>query len=279
MRIIDSHVHFWDPEKIKYGWLANAPALNRAYLPDHVPMRVADAEIDGIVFVEADCDPAQGLDEVDFVSALAQQDRRVRGIVAYAPIHEPKKLRPYLDAVQERPLVKGVRRLIQNEAAGFCTQPDFIAGVQTLAAYDLSFDLCIQHWQLGDAVQLVRACPEVRFVLDHAGKPAIKQHVLEPWRADISALAALENVQCKLSGLVTEADVNAWTAADLQPYIEPILAAFGTDRVMFGSDAPVEYLASTYDCWVETLQAATRKLSAAEEQKLWHTNAKNFYRL
>lgn len=279
MKIIDSHVHFWDPQQIRYGWLANIPTLNRAYLPDHVPQSVGDAEIDGIVFVEADCDPAQGLDEVDFVTTLAEKDARIQGIVAYAPIHDAAKLPAYLDMLVQRLLVKGVRRLLQDEPIGFALQPDFIAGVQSLANYNLSFDICIRHWHLPDAIQLVRACPNIRFVLDHIGKPDIKNHVLEPWRENISVLASLENVSCKISGLVTEADAAAWTPADLQPYIENVVAAFGIDRVMFGSDAPVAYLASTYARWVETLQHATRTLSASEQEKLWYTNAKAFYRL
>lgn len=279
MKIIDSHVHFWDPQKIEYPWLANEPPLKRAYLPDHVPARVGAAEIEGIVFVEADVARGQGLDEVDFVSRLAAQDPRVRGIVAFAPIEDTNNLRPYLDALIQRPLVKGVRRLIQDEPTGFCLQPDFIAGVQALAAYDLPFDLCIRHPQLAETILLVRACPQIRFVLDHIGKPDIKNHLLEPWRTGISELAEQDNVSVKLSGLVTEADHTAWTADDLHPYIEHILAAFGTDRVMFGSDAPVAYLATTYDRWVEMLQNATRQLSETEQQKLWHANAQTFYRL
>ncbi len=168
---------------------------------------------------------------------------------------------------------------VSSRTIGFSLQPSFIAGVQSLAALDYTFDLCIRHWHLPDAIALVRQCPNVRFVLDHCGKPDIKNKVLEPWRTDLSKLAALPNVSCKLSGLVTEADHANWQPADLQPYIDTVLSAFGIDRVMFGSDAPVAYLASTYARWLETLAAATASLSSADKEKLWHNNAREFYRL
>ncbi len=279
MNIIDSHVHFWDPQKLRYAWLDDQPRLNRAFVTDHVPAQVNGARVEGIVFVQADCAAEQGLAEVDWVTALAQDDARVRGIVAFAPLEDPVNLRAQLDELKKRPLVRGVRRLIQDEEAGFCLRPDFVAGVQSLAAYDFSFDVCIRHWQLGDAIELVRACPRINFVLDHCGKPDIRNQIRKPWRNQISELAALSNVSCKLSGLVTEADWTTWTPADLQPYIQHVLAAFGTDRVLFGSDAPVAYLASTYERWVETLHAATEQLDDVAKEKLWRANAKNFYRL
>jgi predicted TIM-barrel fold metal-dependent hydrolase len=279
MKIIDSHVHFWDTEKLRYEWLKTLPALNRPFLTDHVPARVGDVDVDGIVFVQANCADEQGLEEVDFVSALAAKDARVRGIVAFAPLEQPEKIGPYLEELKTRPLVKGVRRLIQDEPLGFCTQPKFIAGVQALAAYNYTFDICIRHWQLSDAIQLVRSCPQIHFVLDHIGKPDIKHQLRDPWRKQISELAGLKNVGCKISGLVSEADIKAWAPQHLQPYIEFVVAAFGSERIMFGSDAPVEYLASTYARWIETLRAATSKLPIAAQEKLWYTNAQEFYRL
>lgn len=274
MKIIDSHVHFWDPQKLRYVWLDSLPTLNRAFLTDHVPARV-----DEIVFVQADCAAEQSLDEVNFVTALAQNDARVRGIVAFAPIEDSQNLRAHLNELKQNALVKGVRRLIQDEAIGFCTQPTFIHGVQLLGEYNFTFDLCIRHWQLPDAIQLVRACPHINFVLDHCGKPDIKNQLLEPWRENISELATLPHVFCKLSGLVTEAKHENWISEDLQPYIQHVITAFGIDRVVFGSDAPVAYLASTYERWVETLERATKNLTNAEQEKLWRANAQKFYRL
>ena len=279
LSIVDSHAHFWDTGTLSYPWLQDEPPLNRPYLPDHVPAGGADYRIDRIVFVQADCLPNQGIAEVDWVSGLADADRRIAGIVAFAPLEHPRAAGPILDTLSLRPLVKGVRRLIQSEPLGFSTQPAFVQGVQMLAEYGFACDLCIKHPQLPDVIRLAQQCPDVRFVLDHIGKPDIKHHVLEPWRADIGALAALPNVWCKLSGLVTEADTERWTAEDLRPYIDAVIEAFGVERVMFGSDAPVAYLATTYERWVETLRDATRGLSSADQERLFAANAAAFYRL
>lgn len=279
MQIIDSHVHYWDPGHLTYAWLRSEPQLDRAFLADHVPTRGGTFEINGIIFVEAAGDPRDAVPEVEFVTGQSRRDPRIRGIVAFAPLEKGVQARAELDKLKKRPLVRGIRRLLQDEPVGFGLTPNFITGVQLLPDYNYTFDICIRHWHLGDAIQLVRACPRVRFVLDHFGKPDIKNHLLEPWRTQISELAALPNVNCKISGLVTEADLANWTPQDLQPYIEHVISTFGIDRVMFGSDAPVAYLASTYARWVETLDAFTSNLTESDRAKVWHANAAAFYRV
>ena len=157
-----------------------------------------------------------------------------------------------MEKLAEDTLVKGIRRLIQGENVDFCIQPNFINGVKTLARYGLSFDICIFHPQLANAIRLVEQCPNIQFILDHIGKPDIKNQLFEPWKQEIKTLADFPNVYCKISGLVTEADHENWTAADLQPYIEHVIECFGFDRVIYGSDWPVSTLASDYPRWVQT---------------------------
>jgi L-fuconolactonase len=176
--------------------------------------------------------------------------------------------------------VKGVRRLLQGEPdPAFCLRPGFVRGVELLAEFDLSFDICVYHFQLSNAAELVRRLPDVRFVLDHIGKPAIRDRVLDPWRDHISELASLPNVACKMSGVVTEADFERWTIDDVAPYVHHVLDAFGDDRVMYASDWPVATQASTYARWVETLDTLTQDWSEAAKRKLWAENARAFYRL
>ena len=178
------------------------------------------------------------------------------------------------------PLIKGVRRNLQDETApDFCLRPDFVAGVRLLAEYDLSFDLCIKHWQLPGVIELVRLCPGTAFILDHLGKPDIKQQQLDSWQADLRKLAELPNVVCKISGMVTEADHEGWQPTDLEPFINVVLDAFGEERVLFGSDWPVALLASPYRRWYETLGALTARLPVSARRKLWAENAQRFYRL
>ena len=280
LHIVDSHIHFWQPNQLHYGWLADLPDLNKPILPDHVPQQGDDWVVDGLVFVQADCLPSEAVAEAEWVSALAKDDPRIQGIVAFAPIETPDVLHNTLEALKALPLVKGIRRLIQSEGPGFCLQPDFIAGVRMLSGCGYSFDLCIRHHQLPDVIGLVQQCPNVAFVLDHIGKPDIKSGLLDPWRANISTLAEFPNVSCKLSGLATEADVNGWKPSDLTPYIDYVLETFGIERVMWGSDSPVVRLANlTYAGWIDIALNALHSLSAVEKQCVFADNAREFYRL
>jgi len=277
---IDSHIHFWDPDRLRYDWLAGLPRINKLFLPADLEQQAGDLRLEGIVFVQADCIAEQGLREAEWVSELAQDEPRIQGIVAFASLEKGAAAsKDWLRSLAKLPLVKGVRRLIQSEGPGFALQPDFVAAVQTLPEFGFSFDICIKHYQLGDALALVEQCPNVSFVLDHLGKPNAKEHVLDPWREQITALAAFPNVSCKLSGLVTEADHQHWTREGIRPYIDHIVNAFGPDRIMYGGDWPVSLLATTYRNWIETLVWATAGLSDAEQHKLFYQNAQDFYRL
>ena len=212
---------------------------------------------------------------------LPNEGPPILGIVPFAPVEYGERVRAYLDAlVAVDPRIKGVRRLYQAEPdVDFCVRPDFIRGVQILAEYGLSFDLGVRQLQLWNTIALVRACPDVSFVLDHVGKPNVKDGVLDPWRDEIRELASFPNVFCKLSGMTTEADWERWTVDDLRPYAEHVLAAFGEDRVMYGGDWPVSLQATPLRRWAETIEALTSGLSPAAQAKLWNGNARRFYRL
>jgi L-fuconolactonase len=186
----------------------------------------------------------------------------------------------YLTRVTKNTLVKGVRQLIQSEESGFAKQEHFIDAVRTLPEYGLSFDICITHDQLPDVITLVQQCPDVSFVLDHVGKPDIKGGELKSWRRLINRLAECNNVHCKISGMVTEADLDNWTPDDLRPYVEAVVDAFGVSRLMFGGDYPVLELANTdYARWVQTATVLLNDLSDRERQQVFYDNALKFYRL
>lgn len=275
--IVDTHVHLWDPKRLRYAWLDNDPVLNREFLPSDYQKACGDVRVEKIVFVQADCKPSQAVDELAWVASLAESNPFIAGAVAFAPLEKGDAAREDLDRLARHPrhaLLRGIRRLIQSEPdPRFCLQPEFVRGVQLLATYDLSFDLCILHSQLENTTELVRKCPQVRFILDHIGKPDIKGHLLDPWRQHLRALSKLPNVVCKISGLVTEADHSKWTREELRPYIDHVIDCFGFDRVMFGSDWPVQQLASDYPRWVETLKWAIEGATAAEKRKLFRENA------
>jgi L-fuconolactonase len=279
--IIDTHLHIWDIDRIDYPWLADAPAINRSHLPADYRAATAGIPIEKMVFVQCEADFAQYQAEVEWVTEQAREEPGIAGIVAWAPLETGEGARDALTTLAGNPLVRGIRRIIQFEAdPGFCLQPDFVRGVQLLAEFDLHFEICIKgDEQFKNTLELVRQCPEVRFILDHIGKPFIKEKIMQPWAGYLQELAALPNTCCKMSGLANEAEWNAWQPADLRPYIDTVLATFGVDRVMFGGDWPVVTLAATYQRWFETLTEALSGYSQTEQVKLFHDNAEAFYRV
>jgi L-fuconolactonase len=254
-------------------WLDGDAWLNRPFEPEQFADASADVSVEAIVYVQVDATPAYGLLETQW----AAQQPRVAAVVAFAPIEDGAVARSYLTALKKIKRVHGVRRLIQSESQEFPLQ--LIDGLRVLPQYNLTFDICIRHEQLAHTIEMVKACPETQFVLDHLGKPPIREQRLEPWRQHLSDLAALPNVMCKISGAVTEADHERWTPHDLAPFIQHALDAFGEDRVLFGSDWPVVTHAASYRHWVETLRELTKGLSDQAKRKLWHENARRVYGL
>jgi L-fuconolactonase len=278
--IIDSHVHLADPGTFSYGWTKNAPSLNRRVLPDDLMAAAAPVKIEKLVFVEVDVDLPQHLAEADWIDGLAKDDSRIGGMVAALPLERGKAAAIELNKLRQNKVLRGIRRLIQNQAdPDFCIQPDFIDGVRLLAKHDLVFDICIFHHHLPNAIKMVKQCPDVRFVLDHIGKPGIKAGLTDPWRQHMKELAALPNVTCKISGVSTEADHKNWTREQLKPYIAHAIDSFGFDRVMYGGDWHVMELAGTYPQWVEIVDWVTEGASRDEKRKLFRDTAVGVYRL
>jgi L-fuconolactonase len=278
--IVDTHLHIWDLGRLRYPWLASVPMLNKNHLIEDYRRACGKVQVAKMVFLQCECDPAQFQQECDWVTEVARVEPRIRGIVPWAPLEKGEAAGDALSKLAANPLVKGIRRIIQFEPnPEFCLQPGFVRGVQALHAHGLSFDICINHTQLANTIKLVRQCPNVMFVLDHIAKPDIKAGDLDPWRAQLRDLAMLPNTWCKISGLVTEADHQKWKPADLQPYIDHVIACFGFDRVMFGGDWPVSTQATDYPRWVNTLDAALKGASVDELKKLYVSNAEKVYRV
>jgi len=278
--IVDSHVHLYDPGRFPYTWMKDVRKLNRPHLPADYLAAIGTVSVERIVFVEVWVDKPHQMAEAEWVSGLVESMPQLRGIVASVSLEEGAGIEGDLAQLAGMEHVKAVRRLIQFEPAiDFCLQPGFIEGVRLLAKYDLSFDICVKHHQLANAVELVRRCPEVRFVLDHIGKPPIEAGEFDPWREDLRAMAALPNVCCKISGVITEADHDNWTREQLRPYLDHAIGAFGIDRVMFGSDWSVSTLTHGYEEWVDIVEWTMSGSSESEMSRLFRDNAISFYRL
>jgi predicted TIM-barrel fold metal-dependent hydrolase len=272
--ILDAHVHFWDPGSRRYAWLDEHPSLLRRFGPEDYDSGAHP--VSGMIFVQADCEADQALDEARWAADLAAVDPRVLGIVAYAPVHLGAGARMALAAAAAQPRVVGVRRLLQDERAHVLRDRTLAEGVGLLADHGLPFDLCIRHEQLRAATALVAACPDVTFVLDHVGKPPVAAGEVASWRDDLARLAASASVVCKLSGLTTEAAAD-WRRADVRPYLDVALDLFGPQRCMLGSDWPVSTLATTVEAWFDLVLDGIGGLSPAEREAVRHGTASSVY--
>ncbi|RYF86757.1 MAG: amidohydrolase, partial [Chitinophagaceae bacterium] len=234
------------------------------------------ANINKIVFVQCECLPEQYLTEVEYVTSLANKYQNIQGIVTYFPI-EKYDARQQLKNLSENKLIKGIRRLEEDDS--LYRNPAFIKNLSFLKVHGLSFDICVKSYQLPSAVHMVRQQPDIAYMLDHLGKPDIRQKEFAEWSAAIKSLAQNSNVYCKLSGLLTEADPEAWQLEDLKPYFTEVCEQFGADRIVFGSDWPVVTIVDSYSRWFDTFMELSKEFSTIELQKVLSENANRFYKL
>ena len=279
--ILDSHVHIWDPLRMRIPWLDDIPSLNQAMWLDDYAVATEGLDIEGFLYLQVEVAPPYAFQEAMEITALSRLNPLIKGVVPWAPLEFGDLCRAFLQHLTSiGPEIKGVRRIVQDEPdPEFCLQPGFVRGNQLLAEFALSSDLCCNFRQLAANVELVRRCPDTQFIMDHIAKPDIRENAFQPWADQMRELASLPNCSCKISGVVTEASVNSWTLDDVKPYVLHTLEIFDEDRVVFGSDWPVVTLASSYTRWVDTLDDLTGDLSEHAKRKLWHDNARRFYRL
>jgi L-fuconolactonase len=278
--IVDSHVHLYDVARLRYAWLAGVPKINRTQRLEDFDQARGEVAVDKIVFAEVAVDPGLHLEEAAFVQEMADVDPRLCGIVAHAPLEKGAAVEADLVSLAALRNVRGVRRLIETERnPAFCLEPGFLEGLRLLPKYHLSFDICIKHTAMAYALELTKRCPVVSFVLDHIGKPDIKNGLREPWRGQIAELARRPNVVCKISGVITEADHESWTADQVKPYVAHVIEEFGFERVMFGSDWSVSELTHRYPTWVEIVDEIVAGASESELRQLYRDTATRTYRL
>jgi L-fuconolactonase len=278
MRIVDAHHHLWDLAVRDQPWTAELPALRRSFqLSDLEPLTAA-AGVAATVLVQT----IHAVDETPEMLALAETSDLVAGVVGWTDVTVPnfgERLSELLSGPGGRALV-GIRHQLQELPDGaWLAEPETLRGLRQLASAGLAFDLIVRADQLPACVAAARAVPELSFVLDHLGKPGIAARETEPWATYVRTLAESPNVSCKLSGMVTEADPEHWTVADLRPYAEVVLDAFGPDRVMFGSDWPVSTLAADYAQVVDTALELTAGLTETEREAVFGGTARKVYGL
>jgi L-fuconolactonase len=280
LRIVDGHLHLWDPRVLTYEWLTGH--LVASFGPGELEAALVDAPgVDlGFVFVQAECLPDQSVAEVDWVASLASRVP-LRGVVARAPMESYGATIEHMAMLAERSLVVGVRRLLQAEPPGFCLQPEFLRSARAVAAAGMSFDACVRWEQLRDVTGLADAVPDLTIVLDHLGKPALGSSPAAiaapdtPWAHSLRELARRPNVVCKLSGLPAESR-GTWTATQVRPFLDVALDAFGPERLLFGSDWPVS---DPYGRWLDTVSSwSADRVGERHRRAVLAENAERVYR-
>ena len=273
---IDAHQHFWKYKRAEYGWIDERMlSIRHDFLPEDLRKEMASASVNGAISVQA----RQSLDETQTLLRMAEENDFIKAVVGWVPLIHPD-LERLLPTVAAHPKLRGVRHVLHDEADDFyMLRDDFNRGIGRLKPYHLAYDILIFERHLPQTIQFVDRHPEQLFVLDHLAKPRAKDGLIEPWAGNLGELARRPNVYCKISGLVTEADWERWTADGLRPYFEMCLQVFGPRRLMFGSDWPVCLVATSYQRWVETVSGWVGNLSNDEQSRIWSGTAVEAYRL
>ncbi len=274
---IDSHQHFWRADRGDYHWMdATVSLLCRDYLPRDLRPHLAKHAIDYTILVQA----AQTVAETDFLLDLAAQNDFIAGVVGWLDMDSPD-FAVQFEKYRRNPKFIGLRPMLQDipDDAWILT-PQVMKSLQLVAEADFPFEFLTYTRHLPFVLQSLDAVGPMRAVIDHISKPEIRSQILEPWKSYIAQLAKHQNLFCKLSGMITEADHRNWSAKTLQPYVEHVVDSFGWDRLLFGSDWPVCLLAGSYDQVVQLIKDILgSRMDETIESKLFGGNAARFYKL
>ncbi len=273
---IDAHHHFWKYNEKEYGWMNDRMArIRRDFLPADLKREIDRAGIDGVVSVQA----RQILEETRFLLAHARRHDFIKGVVGWVPLIAPQ-VRDAIAEFSGAEKLKGYRHVLHDEEDDrYMLREDFNAGIEAVTEANLIYDILIFEKHLPQTIQFVDRHPNQAFVVDHIAKPRIRDGYLSPWQSLIVELARRENVYCKISGMATEADWQSWTEAELKPYLDTVVEAFGPQRLMFGSDWPVCLLAVEYARWHEIVAEYVATLTADEQARILGGTAVEAYKL
>ena len=277
--MIDSHQHFWDLERVEfdYKWLetdAHQP-IRRSFLPSDLEPLIAEVGVTRSVIVQTQHNTAEN----DWALGLSDGNDKIAGVVGWVDLASDA-CEAQIERYKDRDKFVGIRHVTQDEPDDdFIVRPDVLCGLKTLEKHNVPFDLLFYVKHLHHAKQLGSLLPNLPMVIDHISKPEIAAGNIDNWKGNLQAAAQFPNIYCKLSGMVTEADWQNWTPADLKPYVEIALEAFGPSRCMFGSDWPVSTLAGSYKQVFDALCEALGPISDSEREQIFKKTATQFYGL
>lgn len=257
-------------------WISDEMSVIRKnFLPEDLQKIYSENAIDGCVAVQA----AESMEETHFLLGLAEKNDFIKGVVGWVDL-KSDDIESQLYSLNQQKKLKGLRSIVQgNPDEMYLTHKDFISGIKKLNAFNLTYDLLIYHDQLDSLLRFTDRFPDQKFILDHCGKPDIKNKNIKNWKTGIRNLAKNPNIYCKVSGLVTEADWKHWTYNDIYPYLEIVGEYFGIDRLCFGSDWPVCLIASDYSRMLEIIKKFLSQFNDESKEKVLSGNTIKFYQL
>ncbi|MGY3212049.1 amidohydrolase family protein [Mucilaginibacter sp. HD30] len=276
MTQIDSHQHFWKYDPIRDSWINDEMAvIQRDFFPEDLEPVLKNNAINGCVIVQSD----QSEEENHFQLQNAAGYNFIKGVVGWVDLSSAN-VEQRLEYYSQFEKLKGFRHVLQGEPQrDFMLRPEFLNGISLLEKYGFTYDILVFPDQLKFVSEMVAKFPKQKFVLDHIGKPYIKDKIISDWDVDIAALGKFDNVFCKISGMVTENNWHTWTPEDFDPYMDVVVEAFGTDKIMFGSDWPVCKVAATYEEVYGIVKNYFSGYSESEKAKVFGENAIKFYSL
>ncbi len=274
---IDAHQHFWLYNRTEYGWIDDRmQVIKRNFLPGDIKPELTKNGMSGSVVVQA----RQSIEETRWLLKLAGQNDFIKGVVGWVDLTSENELKCQLDEFSNSKKFVGVRHVVHDEPEdNFMLRDDFLKGISQLKTYNLTYDLLLFPKHLPVAETVVLMFPEQKFILDHISKPLIKDQIISPWKEDLLRFAEHPNAWCKLSGMVTEADWKNHKPEDFYPYLDIVFEAFGTSRLMTGSDWPVCLLAEEYKNVIGIVKGYISKMSDEIREKILGMNCIDFYGL
>ena len=272
---IDTHVHFWQYDKVRDAWITDhMKILQQHYLPQTIAGTLRRNGINGCIAVQADQSELETL----FLMELSKSHDIIKGVVGWVDLQD-QHIEERLHYFSQYPIIKGWRHIVQAEPDDFLLRPAFHRGITALQPYNYTYDVLIYPRQLKSALEFIKKFPEQKMVIDHCAKPEIAVRKIDEWATLITEIAKHPNVYCKLSGLLTEAKWKEWSPAEFYPYLNVVFKAFGTERLLFGSDWPVILLSGMYVQWKSLLEKYMENFDKDDKEKIFGGNATRFYNL